>query len=99
MLNHPVFSFQRRHKKTISTLTNLLIEKFRIFARILILEMGTLFFYLFLALGISFFCSLMESVLLSTPLSFINMLEAEGRNNAELLRKYKEDIYEISIIK
>lgn len=54
--------------------------------------MGTLFFYLFLALGISFFCSLMESVLLSTPLSYINMLEAEGRKNAELLRKYKDDI-------
>ena len=54
--------------------------------------MGTLFFYLFLALGVSFFCSLMESVLLSTPLSFINMLETEGRKNAELLRKYKDDI-------
>ena len=54
--------------------------------------MGTLFFYLFLALCVSFFCSLMESILLSTPLSYINMLEAEARKNAGLLRKYKDDI-------
>lgn len=67
--------------------------KFSVFLQdILIYEMGTLFFYLFLALGISFFCSLMESVLLSTPLSYINMMEAEGRKNADLLRKYKDDI-------
>ncbi|MCQ2272457.1 MAG: CNNM domain-containing protein [Bacteroidales bacterium] len=54
--------------------------------------MGTLFFYLFLALAISFICSLMESIMLSTPISYINMLETEGRKGAELLRKYKENI-------
>ena len=68
------------------------MKKIRIFAAFLNDEMGTLFFYLFLALGVSFFCSLMESVLLSTPLSYINMLETEGRKNADLLRRYKDDI-------
>lgn len=54
--------------------------------------MITLFFYLFLALAISFICSLMESILLSTPLSYINMLQSEGRKGADLLLKYKENI-------
>lgn len=54
--------------------------------------MGTLLLYIFLSLGISFFCSLMESILLSTPISYINMLEAEGRPGAALLLKYKESI-------
>lgn len=52
--------------------------------------MGTLLFYLLLALSVSFLCSLLEAVLLSTPISYITMLEAEGRKGADLLRKYKE---------
>lgn len=52
--------------------------------------MGLLLFYLLLALSISFLCSLLEAVILSTPISYISMLEAEGRPGAELLRKYKD---------
>ena len=54
--------------------------------------MGTLFLYLFLALAFSFVCSLFESVLLSTPLSFINMKETDGVKNASILKKYKENV-------
>lgn len=54
--------------------------------------MGTLFLYLIFALGISFCCSLMEAVLLSTPISYINMLEAEGRKGASLIKNYKENV-------
>jgi CBS domain containing-hemolysin-like protein len=54
--------------------------------------MGTLLFYLFLALTISFICSLFESVLLSTPLSFINMKETDGDKRAIKLKAYKEKI-------
>ena len=54
--------------------------------------MGTLIFYLLLALTISFICSLFESVLLSTPLSFISMKETDGDKRALKLRNYKEKI-------
>lgn len=48
--------------------------------------------YLLLALAISFLCSVVEAVLLSTPVSFISMKEEEGAKNASLLKKYKTDI-------
>ncbi len=51
--------------------------------------MGLLFFYLFLALGISFLCSIMESVLLSTTLSFIQTREEKGYKSARLLKNFK----------
>ncbi|MCK9304775.1 MAG: CNNM domain-containing protein [Bacteroidales bacterium] len=54
--------------------------------------MGLLFVYLSIALTISFLCSVAEAVLLSTPLSFINMKEAEGVKSASILRKQKQDI-------
>ncbi len=54
--------------------------------------MGTLIFYLLLALVISFICSLFESVLLSTPLSFINMKETDGDKRALKMKTYKEKI-------
>lgn len=37
-------------------------------------------------------CSVLEAVLLTTPMSFITMLEKEGRSGALLLKKYKQDI-------
>lgn len=40
--------------------------------------MGLLLFYLFLALFVSFLCSIMEAVLLSTPPSFLMVKEKEG---------------------
>ncbi len=54
--------------------------------------MGLLLLFLFTALGISFLCSVLEAVLLSSPMSFVSMLEKEGRPGAALLKKYKQDI-------
>lgn len=54
--------------------------------------MGLLLLFLFSALGISFLCSILEAVLLSVPMSYISMLEREGRKGANLLKKYKQDI-------
>ena len=55
-------------------------------------SMGLLLFYLSSALGISFICSVLEAVLLSTPLSFVNMKEAEGNQAAKLFKKHKVEI-------
>jgi CBS domain containing-hemolysin-like protein len=52
------------------------IEKINIFAE---KEMILLLFYLFLSLIVSFLCSIMEAVLLSTPNSFL-MVKAENGN-------------------
>lgn len=54
--------------------------------------MGLLLLYLIGALSISFLCSILEAVLLSTPMSYASMLEKEGRPGAQLLKKYKQDI-------
>lgn len=54
--------------------------------------MGLLFVYLSVALTISFLCSVAEAILLTTPLSYINMKEAEGIKSASILRKQKQDI-------
>ena len=51
-----------------------------------------LLFYLFLALFVSFLCSIMESVLLSTPLSFLNVKEKEGHKSATVFIKLKNNI-------
>lgn len=54
--------------------------------------MGLLLLYLIGALSISFLCSILEAVLLSVPMSFVSMLEKEGRKGAPLLKKYKQNI-------
>ena len=54
--------------------------------------MGLLLLFLFMAMGISFLCSLLESVLMSTPISYITMREDEGDRNAKLFARLKEDI-------
>ena len=48
--------------------------------------------YLLLALSVSFLCSVLEAVLLSTPVSFITMKEQEGARNAPLMKRLKQDI-------
>ena len=54
--------------------------------------MGLLLTFLLMAMGISFLCSLLESVLMSTPISYITMREEEGDRNAKLFAKLKDDI-------
>ena len=53
--------------------------------------MTLLIIYLLLTMGISFLCSLLESVLMSTPISYISMKEEEGDRNAVLFMKFKQD--------
>ena len=54
--------------------------------------MELIILYLTAALAISFLCSILEAVLLSTPMSFIAMKEKEGAKNAPLLMRQKQDI-------
>lgn len=54
--------------------------------------MGLLIFYLLLALAISFVCSVLEAVLLSTPASYVQLKEAEGHRGAARFKKLKTDI-------
>ena len=53
--------------------------------------MALLIVYLLGAMCISFLCSVLESVLMSTPLSYISMREDEGYRAATLFKKYKQD--------
>lgn len=53
--------------------------------------MGLLLLYLFSALLISFLCSTLESVLMSTTLSYITMREDEGYKPATLMKQYKTE--------
>ena len=48
--------------------------------------------YLFGALALSFLCSVLEAVLLSTPVSYISMKQNEGAKNADLMMRYKTNI-------
>jgi len=54
--------------------------------------MTLLFFYLFLALFVSFLCSVMESVLLSTPLPYLYAKEEQGLKSASVFIRLKENI-------
>ncbi|MGM0505701.1 MAG: DUF21 domain-containing protein, partial [Bacteroidota bacterium] len=56
--------------------------------------MNLLLFYLFLAIGVSFLCSILEAVLLSITPSYIQMLEQQGRSAGKKLRKLKQRIDE-----
>ncbi len=53
--------------------------------------MTLLIVFLLGAMSISFLCSILESVLMSTPLSFITMKEDEGYRPAKVFKKYKLD--------
>jgi CBS domain containing-hemolysin-like protein len=54
--------------------------------------MTLLLIYLFIALFISFLCSIMEAVLLSVPLSYLTAKSEQGDDNASSMVKLKEDI-------
>ena len=54
--------------------------------------MALLFFYLFLALFVSFLCSIMESVLLSAPPSFLVVKSEQGKKWAKRFSGYKTHI-------
>ena len=51
-----------------------------------------IFIYLFGALGVSFLCSILEAVLLSTPMSFITAKEQEGRKSASVFKELKNNV-------
>ena len=54
--------------------------------------MTLLIFYLMLAIGISFLCSVLEAVILSVSLSFVRLKVEEGKKSALLLKSLKENI-------
>lgn len=54
--------------------------------------MAILLTYFFLAIGISFVCSVMEAVMLSVSISFIETKEREKAGSTKLLKKYKMNI-------
>lgn len=54
--------------------------------------MGLLLTYLFLAISVSFLCSVMEAVLLSMPVSYVNMKISQGDKSAILMKRLKENI-------
>ena len=53
--------------------------------------MTLLIIYLLLTMAVSFLCSLLESVLMSTPISYITMREDEGDANAARFMKFKTE--------
>ncbi|SFV74519.1 CBS:Protein of unknown function DUF21 [hydrothermal vent metagenome] len=54
--------------------------------------MGLLLLFFFLSVGISFVCSILESVLLSISLSYVGVVEKERPSIGKLLRHHKENI-------
>jgi len=53
---------------------------------------GRIAFFLFLALGVSFLCSLLEAIILSVTWSHIEILKKEEKGSGEVLKNLKEDI-------
>ncbi|MGJ3240747.1 MAG: CNNM domain-containing protein [Anaerolineae bacterium] len=53
---------------------------------------GGLMTYVSIALGISFLCSVLEAVLLSTSVSHVEMSMKDGKRSAELMQKHKADV-------
>ena len=53
--------------------------------------MTLLLIFLLGAMAISFLCSLLESVLMSTPISYISMKEEEGDRNAAVFSRLKDN--------
>ena len=54
--------------------------------------MGLIILYFLGALSLSFLCSVLEAVLLSTPMSFISMKETSGNKTATLMKQYKNNV-------
>ncbi|MBP9998160.1 MAG: DUF21 domain-containing protein [Bacteroidales bacterium] len=53
--------------------------------------MSLLLLFLFVSMGVSFVCSILEASLMSTPLSFISMKEEEGYKYAPRFKQFKQD--------
>jgi len=51
-----------------------------------------LIFLFFLVIGVSFLCSILESILLSTNVSYISVLEQENPSAGKLLKNLKKDV-------
>jgi CBS domain containing-hemolysin-like protein len=54
--------------------------------------MTLLLFYLGLAIGVSFFCSMAEAILLSVRPSYITVLENNGKRGAAVLRRLNDNL-------
>ena len=54
--------------------------------------MGLILLYFLGALSLSFLCSVLEVVLLSTPMSYISMKENQGSKTATLMKQYKNNV-------
>ena len=54
--------------------------------------MTLILIYFLSALSLSFLCSILEAVLLSTTISYITFLEKQGNKTATMLRKFKTNI-------
>ena len=54
--------------------------------------MGMLIFLFVLVIGVSFLCSILEAILLSTNMSYISVLESNSPKAGKLLKKLKNDI-------
>ena len=54
--------------------------------------MGLIILYFLGALSLSFLCSVLEAVLLSTPMSFISMKETSSNKTATLMKQYKNNV-------
>lgn len=54
--------------------------------------MGLILLYFLGALSLSFLCSVLEAVLLSTPMSYISMKENQGSKTAALMKQYKNNV-------
>ncbi len=54
--------------------------------------MTLLIFYLILAIGVSFMCSILEAVLLSITPSYVAVMENKNPSSGKMLRKLKQDI-------
>lgn len=55
-------------------------------------DMTLLVFYLLLALGVSFFCSIAEAVLLSVRPSYVAALERQGKGGARTLKRLRDNL-------
>lgn len=55
-------------------------------------SIGGLIFYITIALGISFLCSILEAVLLSSSLSHIELQASQNKRSGLLMRKHKDDV-------
>ncbi|NJL93116.1 MAG: DUF21 domain-containing protein [Anaerolineae bacterium] len=53
---------------------------------------GGLLLYITVALGISFLCSMLEAILLSSSLSYVQVMAENGRRAGRMMRRFKENL-------